>query len=401
MNRVVQLAHQASACLAQLAYARAVPLLEEALGLLARSRAADLPLKLQLQHQLKEAYLFCGQGVSEELQADLLTDLIYTHNQAGALSPATLHLYDELAECYLRSRDFPSAIQTLEAALLLMDDLPDDTRPERLYIVTKLGMLHQEQADWATAAGCYTQAIQLQDETRAQPAPGLLHRLAECLQHTNDARTEGYFREAVAQQVALSGNPSLAAAERKARLAAYYAHVNRRVAAEQQYQEALAILENCPPSHRLNGVLPRYRLALATLLVARQELRLALEQLDLAAQHFEALSEQHGGARARLFHRRMAEVRLLQADYLFAAGEHTRALALYQELYNQFYDLTGHSLALARCLYRMGRAMASLDEPLEAERFFHDAEQLLNRLAGPATLPLAALRERVTAMPGA
>jgi tetratricopeptide (TPR) repeat protein len=148
-------------------------------------------------------------------------------------------------------------------------------------------------------------------------------------------------------------------------------------------------------------LIPKYRIELANWKARRNDLGLALEQLELTAQHYEALSEQQSGAISRLYQQRMAEVRLLRADFLFAAGETRRALESYQALYNYFYELGGgKTVNLATCLHRLGHTMNHLGESLEAERYLHDAELMLQQIAGANHYRLASLRERVSAMPG-
>lgn len=388
---------QAKEALANLRYDLAANRLEEALARAWALEPRDFPLEIQLLRQLKEAYAFREQGVHDALLQKVLQDLIQLQLQQDPAEPMLFQFLDELAECKLRMGMLPEAEADYWQALLLQETHRPAKTEEAGYILRRLARIAQRRNEPAEAARLLEAVLSLQTRSGHIPDPDIKSQLAALLLPEAPEIALQHLQEAITQEARRSGTLSVPVAKRMAELGQVNLKLGQSKTARRYIEKAIQVLEECAPTPGTQELIPQYLQDLGVVYAKAGEQERALVCFRKSSRYFENRAKESYGDEQEQLQQKAADARMVMADYLLAFGEQQEALSIYNELYNFYHDAKGQSMALARCLNRIGLAMEQLHQYEEARRMYSDAGQLVRRLKGAHHRDLHWITERLQA----
>lgn len=378
------LSQRAIDLIAELRYAEASPMLEQALA----EAPENLPLqeRAQLLRQLKEAYSFQPPEQRRPCLKSLLGDLIQTERARDAVDAALLQLYDEWAELWMEEGAPAEAEARYREALELQAQQVPYARRERAYLLQKLALVFEAQERFGEAFNALEEALSIEDGAGCEP--GLMLRLARLNRHNAPAQTETLLKQAIGMLATRQACDRVDEVRLMLELATFYQEENRWTEASPLLRQALDHLSGLASNRLGDELRTRTLLKLARTERALHHHTEALQHAQAAWEAYNQLALEASPQTALYFVQQALGARHLLADILAESGDWSAAMEHYRALHNHYQD-EERPIQQAQCLRQIARGLEARGERMEAQRCEQDAD----RLAGSARSRANALKD--------
>ncbi len=272
---------------------------------------------------------------------------------------------DDIGGRLLRLRSYDKAQEVFSEALQLVDKLSDIKDQQKAMLLSSLfhnlGIIAQEQRQWAAAEGYYKEALQIQiDFNDRYGLSSTLHQLGFVAQEQRQwAAAEGYYKEAL--QIQIDFNDRYSQALTLQQLGKIAAQQRQWAAAEGYYKEALQIQIDFNDRYGLSSTLHQLGL------VAQEQRQWAAaegyykEALQIKIEY----SDRH--SQAGILHQ-LGRIAAQQRQWAAAEGYYKEALQI-QIDFNDRYSQ-------ARTLLNLGNIAQEQRQWTTAESYYKEALQI-------------------------